>query len=115
MIRKGEIYYVEINDAVGSEQKGKRPVLIIQNNVGNKYSPTTIVAFITSQEKPELPTHVELDEYCGLPKESIVMLEQVRTIDKRRLQEKVGRCSRYTMNKVNEAIATSFFLTDNND
>ena len=112
MVRKGEIYYIEITDAIGSEQFGLRPVLVVQNNVGNKYSPTTIIAFITSQDKADLPTHVVLDDYCGLPKKSMVMLEQVRTIDKTRLKERVGRASRYTMEKVNEAIEASFFLTD---
>lgn len=112
MIRKGEIYYINITDAIGSEQSGTRPVLVIQNNVGNKYSPTTIVAFITSQDKAELPTHVTLDEYCGLSKKSMVMLEQVRTIDKTRLKEKIGQCSKQTIECVNRAIDVSFFLTD---
>jgi mRNA interferase MazF len=113
MVRKGEVYYIQIDDAIGSEQSGLRPALVIQNNIGNKYSPTTIIAFITTQDKkPDMPTHVTLDDYCGLPQKSIVMLEQIRTIDKTRLRERVGRCSRFTMSKVNEAIEKSFFLTD---
>ena len=90
--KRGELYYADLSPVVGSEQGGVRPVLIIQNDVGNKYSPTVIVAAITSQiNKAKLPTHIELSamEY-GLPKDSVVLLEQVRTLDKRRLKEKIG-------------------------
>ena len=87
MIRRGEIYYADLSPVVGSEQGGVRPVLIVQNDIGNKYSPTVIVAAITSQiNKAKLPTHIEISasEY-GLPKDSVILLEQIRTIDKKRL------------------------------
>jgi mRNA interferase MazF len=113
IIKKGDIYYADLSGGIGSEQFGQRPVLVIQNDVGNKYSPTTIVAAITTHEKKlDLPTHVLLNENCGLKQRSIVMLEQVRTIDKSRLKKKIGRCNSTIINKVNEAIKMSFFLTD---
>ena len=93
-VRRGEIYYADLSPVVGSEQGGVRPVLIIQNDTGNRYSPTVIAAAITSQTgKARLPTHIEIpvDESCGLSKTSTVLLEQVRTLDKKRLRERMGR------------------------
>lgn len=92
-VKRGDIYYADLSPVVGSEQGGVRPVLIVQNDIGNKFSPTVIAAAITSQkDKTNLPTHIEVDAgHCGLAKDSIVLLEQVRTIDKRRLREKNGR------------------------
>lgn len=108
-IRRGEIYYADLSPAVGSEQGGVRPVLIIQNDIGNKYSPTVIVSAITSQlGKAKLPTHIELpaDKY-NLPKNSVALLEQIRTLDKRRLQEKVTTLSPEKMREVNKALLIS--------
>lgn len=108
-IKRGDIYYADLSPVVGSEQGGVRPVLIIQNNVGNKYSPTVIVAAITSQiNKAKIPTHVELqsDTY-NLPKNSVVLLEQIRTIDKRRLQEQITSLDQNKMKEVNRAILIS--------
>ena len=108
-IRRGEIYYADLSPVVGSEQGGVRPVLIIQNDVGNKYSPTVIVSAITSQlGKAKLPTHIELpaDKY-NLPKNSVALLEQIRTLDKRRLQEKVTTLSPDKMREVNKALLIS--------
>ena len=114
MIRRGEIYYADLSPVVGSEQGGVRPGLIVQNDIGNKYSPTLIVAAITSQiNKAKLPTHIEISasEY-GLPKDSVLLLEQIRTIDKKRLKEKIGYLSSEVMEKVNEALQISFGLID---
>lgn len=114
MVRRGEIYYADLSPVVGSEQGGVRPVLIVQNDIGNKYSPTVIVAAITSQiNKAKLPTHIEISaaEY-GLPKDSVILLEQIRTIDKKRLKEKIGYLSPEIMEKVNEALQISFGLID---
>lgn len=108
-IRRGEIYFADLSPVIGSEQGGIRPVLIIQNDTGNKFSPTVIVAAITSQlSKAKIPTHVELSakEY-GLQKDSVVLLEQIRTIDKRRLKEKVCELDGLKMRKVNVAILIS--------
>lgn len=108
-IKRGEIYFADLSPVVGSEQGGIRPVLIIQNDVGNKYSPTVIVAAITSQlSKAKIPTHVELSsaEY-NLPKDSVVLLEQIRTIDKRRLKEKISQLDKEKMRKINLAILIS--------
>lgn len=113
-IKRGDIYYADLSPVVGSEQGGVRPVLVIQNDVGNKYSPTTIVSAITSQiNKAKLPTHVEISaaDY-GLNKDSVVLLEQVRTIDKKRFREKIGHFDDDMMNKVDEAIKISFGLID---
>lgn len=113
-IRRGDIFYADLSPVIGSEQGGVRPVLVIQNDVGNKYSPTTIVSAITSQiNKAKLPTHIEINatEY-GLNKDSVVLLEQVRTIDKRRLREKIGHFDDDMMDKVNEALKISFGLID---
>lgn len=110
--KRGELYYADLSPVVGSEQGGVRPVLIIQNDVGNKYSPTVIVAAITSQiNKAKLPTHIELkSEYYGLPKDSVILLEQVRTLDKRRLKEKIGELDNIKMKKVENAILISLGL-----
>ncbi len=112
-IKRGEIYYADLSPVVGSEQGGIRPVLIVQNDIGNKYSPTVIAAAITSQkDKTKLPTHIQVtSEGCGLQKDSIVLLEQVRTIDKRRLKEKMGRLDDRSMYRVNQAIGVSLGLT----
>lgn len=108
-IKRGEIYYADLSPVVGSEQGGVRPVLIIQNDVGNKYSPTVIVAAITSQiNKAKIPTHVELSALqYNLPKDSVILLEQIRTIDKRRLQDKLSILDREKMHKVNLAMLIS--------
>lgn len=111
-IRRGDIYYADLSPVVGSEQGGLRPVLIIQNDIGNRYSPTVIAAAITSQlTKAKLPTHIDVfaDRY-GLSKDSVILLEQIRTIDKRRLKEKMGHLDEVVMAKVNEAISVSFGL-----
>lgn len=111
-VRRGDIYYADLSPVVGSEQGGMRPVLIVQNDVGNKYSPTVIAAAITSQiNKARLPTHIELSARSyGLSKDSVVLLEQIRTIDKRRLKEKMGRVDVGLMNRIDNAIAVSFGL-----
>ena len=108
-IKRGDIYYADLSPVVGSEQGGIRPVLIVQNDVGNKFSPTVIAAAITSQRfKTNLPTHIQVDaQGCGLSKDSIVLLEQVRTIDKQRLKEKMGNLDEYDMNRVNRALSVS--------
>ena len=113
-IKRGDIYYADLSPVIGSEQGGVRPVLIIQNDIGNKFSPTVIAAAITSQvNKTKLPTHIELDsDHVGLSKDSVVLLEQVRTIDKRRLKEKMGHLDNGVMNQVNNALNISFGLTD---
>ena len=105
--KRGDIYYADLSPVVGSEQGGIRPVLIVQNDVGNRYSPTVIAAAITSQkEKSKLPTHIELSsQSCGLSKDSVVLLEQIRTIDKRRLKEKMGRIDDASMQQVNKALS----------
>ena len=112
-INRGEIYYADLSPVVGSEQGGVRPVLVVQNNVGNKYSPTVIVAAITSQlTKAKLPTHIELSkEDYNLPKDSVVLLEQIRTLDKRRLMEKLAELDSLTMQKVDLGLVVSFGLT----
>lgn len=112
-VKRGEIYYADLSPVVGSEQGGVRPVLIIQNDVGNKYSPTVIAAAITSQQgKAALPTHIPLEaSSCGLVKDSIVLLEQVRTLDKRRLKERMGELPADTMHSVDSALSISFGLS----
>ena len=114
MVRRGDIYYADLSPVVGSEQGGVRPVLVVQNDIGNKYSPTVIVAAITSQiHKGKLPTHVEISasDY-GLSKDSVILLEQIRTIDKKRLKEKIGYLTPEMMEKVNEGLQISFGLID---
>ena len=111
-IRRGDIYYADLSPVVGSEQGGIRPVLIVQNDVGNKHSPTVIAAAITSRMgKTKLPTHIDVyAEKVGLQKESVILLEQMRTIDKKRLGEKMGHLDDETMNAVNDAITISLGL-----
>lgn len=112
MINRGDIYYADLSPVVGSEQGGMRPVLIVQNDVGNKFSPTVIAAAITSQKyKTDLPTHIKVSATgSGLEKDSIVLLEQVRTIDKKRLKERMGTLDNREMNRVNHALQVSFGL-----
>lgn len=111
-IKRGDIYYADLSPVVGSEQGGVRPVLIVQNDVGNKFSPTVIAAAITSQQsKANLPTHIPLHaNTSGLAKDSVVLLEQVRTIDKKRLKEKMGSIDDDSMSAINDAISISFGL-----
>lgn len=113
-VHRGDIYYADLSPVVGSEQGGVRPVLIVQNDVGNKYSPTVIAAAITSQTgKTRLPTHIKLNaERCGLAKDSVVLLEQVRTLDKKRLKERMGSLDDNSMHLINEALSISFGLED---
>ena len=111
-VKRGDIYYADLSPVVGSEQGGLRPVLIIQNDVGNRYSPTVIAAAITSRMgKTKLPTHIDVHaDRAGLQKDSVVLLEQVRTLDKRRLKEKMGHLDEESMRAVDNAIAVSFGL-----
>ncbi len=114
IVKRGDVFYADLSPVVGSEQGGVRPVLIIQNDIGNKYSPTVIIAAVTSQiNKAKLPTHIEIsgDEY-GLNKDSVILAEQVRTIDKRRLKEKIGHLDEELMARVNEALEISFGLEE---
>ncbi len=115
-IRRGDIYYADLSPVVGSEQGGIRPVLIVQNDVGNRFSPTVIAAAITSQkDKARLPTHIQLNSAgSGLARDSIVLLEQIRTIDKRRLKEHMGRLDPGSMSRVDEALQISFGLDADN-
>lgn len=111
-VKRGDIYYADLSPVVGSEQGGIRPVLIIQNDVGNRYSPTVIAAAVTSRlNKSKLPTHIEIDAVkYGLPKDSVILTEQIRTIDKKRLKEKIGHVDEELMNNVNDALFVSFGL-----
>ena len=111
-VKRGEIYYADLSPVVGSEQGGIRPVLIVQNDIGNKHSPTVIAAAITSKkEKSQLPTHISVSaQSCGLSKDSVVLLEQVRTLDKRRLKERMGELDSSSMAQVNNALQVSFGL-----
>lgn len=111
-VKKGEIYYADLSPIQGSEQGGIRPVLIIQNDIGNKYSPTTIICVITTRKtKAEIPTHLYLGARFGLKQESIALLEQIRTIDKTRLKTKIGAVDDlFLMDKINETITISFGL-----
>lgn len=108
-IKRGELYYADLSPVVGSEQGGIRPVLVVQNDVGNKYSPTVIAAAVTSKiNKAKLPTHIELpSNLYGLQRDSVILLEQIRTLDKRRLKERIGELSEATMSQVNNAILIS--------
>ena len=114
-VKRGDIYYADLSPVVGSEQGGMRPVLIIQNNVGNRYSPTVIAAAITSQvNKAKMPTHISLGARTfGLTRDSVILTEQIRTLDKRRLKEKIGELPLNMMTRVNEALLISlgFFET----
>jgi len=111
-VKRGDIFFADLSPVVGSEQGGVRPVLIVQNNVGNRYSPTVIAAAITSQiNKARLPTHIELSaKSFGLTKDSVILLEQIRTIDKTRLKERMGKLDESAMQQVDEALAVSFGL-----
>lgn len=111
-IRRGEVFFADLSPVVGSEQGGIRPVLIVQNDVGNRHSPTVIAAAITSRrDKTALPTHITVGaEHCGLQKDSIILLEQVRTIDKHRLREKMGALDPGSMHRVDEALGISLGL-----
>ena len=111
-VHRGEVFYADLSPVVGSEQGGVRPVLIVQNNVGNRYSPTVIAAAITSQvNKAKMPTHISLGApNYGLTRDSIILTEQIRTLDKRRLREHMGRLDAAMMNQVDNAIAVSFGL-----
>lgn len=108
MVKKGDVYYADFEPGIGSEQAGRRPIVVIQNDIGNKHSPTTIVAMITSKHKKPLPTHVTVSEnVSGLPFESTVMLEQIRTVDKRRLGDQVGHLNDETMKQIDIAAQIS--------
>lgn len=111
-IKRGDIFYADLSPVIGSEQGGVRPVLIVQNDIGNKYSPTVIAAAITSQQaKANLPTHIQIcSDNSGLAKDSVVLLEQIRTIDKKRLKEKMGTVDEGSMGKVDNALSISFGL-----
>lgn len=112
-IKRGELYYADLSPVVGSEQGGVRPVLVVQNDVGNKYSPTVIAAAVTSKiNKAKLPTHIELpSNMYGLQKDSVILLEQIRTLDKRRLKERIGELNENTMSRVDKAILISLGFT----
>ena len=112
IVKRGDIFYADLSPVVGSEQGGLRPVLIVQNDTGNKHSPTVTAAAITSQTgKARLPTHIELNaQSVGLTRDSVILLEQIRTIDKSRLRERMGKLDDNTMTKVDNAIAVSFGL-----
>lgn len=109
IVRRGDIYNVDLSPVVGSEQGGERPIVVIQNDVGNKYSPTIIVAAFTSKiTKAKLPTHIEVSAHqYGLRKDSVLLCEQIRTLDKRRLGEKIGTCDEYMMNRIDNALLIS--------
>lgn len=108
-VKRGDIYYADLSPVVGSEQSGIRPVLVIQNDVGNKFSPTIIAIAITSRQKAKLPTHIEIEgTKYGLDKDSVILAEQIRTLDKRRLKSKVGTVDKETMEKVKKALEISF-------
>lgn len=112
IVKRGDLFYADLSPVVGSEQGGIRPVLVIQNDVGNKYSPTVIAAAVTSQiNKAKMPTHIEISaETYGLVKDSVILMEQIRTIDKRRLKEKIGHADEDLMQRVNKALSVSFAL-----
>ncbi|WP_054692263.1 type II toxin-antitoxin system PemK/MazF family toxin [Syntrophomonas palmitatica] len=114
MIKRGEIYFAQLNPVIGSEQGGIRPVLVVQNDIGNQYSPTTIILAITSQiNKAKLPTHVELDaKSYGLERDSVILAEQIRTIDKSRLKQRIAALSHETMDKVDQALKISMGLEE---
>lgn len=112
IVKRGDMFYADLSPVVGSEQGGVRPVLIVQNDIGNKYSPTVIAAAVTSQiNKAKMPTHIEISaKTYGLAKDSVILMEQIRTIDKKRLKEKIGHIDVGLMGKVDEAISISFGL-----
>ena len=112
IVKRGDIFYADLSPVIGSEQGGVRPVLIVQNDIGNKYSPTVIAAAVTSQiNKANLPTHIEIDAQSGgLTKDSVILMEQIRTIDKERLRDKIGKLDEDLMHQVDNALAISFGL-----
>lgn len=112
IVKRGDLFYADLSPVVGSEQGGIRPVLVVQNDVGNKYSPTIIAAAVTSQiNKAKMPTHIEISaETYGLVKDSVILMEQIRTIDKKRLKEKIGHADEELMERVNKALSVSFAL-----
>lgn len=114
IVKRGEVYFADLSPVVGSEQGGVRPVLVIQNNIGNRFSPTVIVAAITAQiQKAKLPTHVEIEaEKYGFERDSVILLEQVRTIDKQRLTDKITQLDEQMMEKINHALEVSLGLTN---
>ncbi len=114
VVKRGDIFYADLSPVIGSEQGGTRPVLVIQNDVGNKFSPTVIIAAITSQiNKAKLPTHIEISANdFGLAKDSVILLEQIRTIDKKRLREKIGRLDEDLLLRVDEALGVSFGISE---
>ena len=113
-VKRGEIYYADLSPVVGSEQGGIRPVLVVQNDVGNKYSPTVIAAAITSKlNKAKLPTHIEVGKDCGLETDSVVLMEQIRTLDKKRLKQKIGTLNDDKMKGVNNALLISLGFYQN--
>ena len=114
-VKRGELYYADLSHVVGSEQGGVRPVLVVQNDTGNKYSPTVIAAAVTSRiNKAKLPTHIELPQAYGLQKDSVILLEQIRTIDKKRLMSRIGQLPPATMSRVNKAILISLGFDESN-
>lgn len=114
VVKRGDIFYADLSPVIGSEQGGTRPVLVVQNDVGNKFSPTVIIAAITSQiNKAKMPTHIEISaNEFGLLKDSVILLEQIRTIDKRRLKEKIGRLNDELLSDVDEALGISFGISE---
>ena len=114
VVKRGDIFYADLSPVIGSEQGGTRPVLVVQNDVGNKFSPTVIVAAITSQiNKAKMPTHIEISaNEFGLLKDSVILLEQIRTIDKRRLKEKIGKLNDELLLLVDEALGISFGISE---
>ena len=114
IIKRGEIYFAQLNPVIGSEQGGVRPVLVVQNDIGNQYSPTTVILAITGRiNKAKMPTHVEIQaEEYGLERDSVILAEQIRTIDKMRLKQKIAALDEETMSKVDQALIVSLGLTD---
>ena len=114
VVKRGDIFYADLSPVIGSEQGGTRPVLVVQNDIGNKFSPTVIIAAITSQiNKAKMPTHIEISANdFGLARDSVILLEQIRTIDKRRLKEKLGRLSDELLEEVDEALGISFGISE---
>ena len=114
VVKRGDIFYADLSPVIGSEQGGTRPVLVVQNDIGNKFSPTVIIAAITSQiNKAKMPTHIEISANdFGLAKDSVILLEQIRTVDKRRLKEKIGKLNDELLVKVDEALGISFGISE---
>ena len=112
-IKRGDIYYADLSPAIGSEQAGLRPVIVLQNDIGNKYSPVVIVAAITSKQKSKgMKTHIKIGRNCGLDRDSVIMLEHIRTIDKSRLEKYISSADDADMYKVNKGIIVSFGLQE---